>query len=1363
MNDKEPSYEELKHRLAEAEEKLRRLLADRAEALDTPRSGVDDQPAGWENASRLNQILSAVRNVHKLIISEGNKQQLIDQACLSLVETLDYSKVFIGLFAATTDFRIVQMAVAGFDDDVGVLRAHLEAGVRPHCLERILTEHQVLKKEDNLQLCRSCPLAEQHADDVVMSTTLRHGERLYGVLSISQPKRVALQDKEQELFSELARDLAFALYKIDTIAALKDSERDLNRAQKLTHVGSWKIHLPSRMVSASREARVIYGHGLDDPEKAVTLEEIQTIPLPEYRPLLDTKLRELVHQGSPYNVEFRIKRVADGAIRHIHSVAEYDAAENVVLGTIQDITERKKIEERIAWEHQRLRFILEGSRLATWEWDIRSNETFFDPTWAGLLGYTPEELAPHTYHTWRDLVHPDDLPLAEGLLVRCINGDRPDYQCEYRMKHKKGQWVWISDRGRVMTRDEKGLALRMFGTHADITDRKKEEEAIRASERYLSTIIQATADGFWVVDRRGSICDVNEAYCRMSGYSRAELLGLSIGDLDAEETPEETSVRMKRIIASGWELFESIHRRKDGSTWPIEISVTWLDDGDGQFICFGRDLSERKNAEAQLQLQSLVLDQISDCVTVTDLNGIITYVNQAESVISGFSRSELIGASVEKYGENPNKGATQQQIIKKTIEQGSWRGEVVNYAADGREILMDCRTQVVYRDGEPIALCGIATDITEHKKADRLLQESEERFRDVVSSVPGAVYQFVQHADGSYEIPFLSQGAEQLFECSLEKARDSRRLFTEVHPDDQEYFWSAIESSSRLLSQWTCTFRLVFEDGRVKWLRGIAQPKKMVDGGVCWSGMVFDISQLKQAEDELNKQEQLLQRIFEILPIGLWVADKDGTLVRGNPMGVKIWGAEPKVPINEYGIFKAWWLPGREPIAADDWALAKTIRTGATIVDELLEIEAFDGKRKTILNYTAPVLDENGTLAGAIIVNLDISDRKQLEERLQQAEKMESVGRLAGGIAHDFNNMLGVILGYAELALARAGDRDDRITSALRAIVEAAGRSADLTKQLLAFARKQTIAPKIIDLNQKVSNMFAMLRRLIGEDIDFSWQPGENLAPLKIDPTQIDQILANLCVNARDAISGSGKIIIETGNVSIDEAYVQGYDEISPGDYVLLSVSDNGCGMDATTISHLFEPFFTTKGVGQGTGLGLATVYGIVKQNNGHITVYSEPGTGTTIRIYLPQLELSAPTTQERGESSELLKGTETILLVEDESIVMEMTEILLQQMGYTVLCATSPADAVEIANHYDGDIHLLITDVIMPEMNGRELAQTLRSTYPDMKNLFMSGYTANVIAHHGVLDQGVHFLQKPFSMKDLAVKVRSVLEETTV
>ncbi|MFW6099372.1 MAG: ATP-binding protein, partial [Thermodesulfobacteriota bacterium] len=415
------------------------------------------------------------------------------------------------------------------------------------------------------------------------------------------------------------------------------------------------------------------------------------------------------------------------------------------------------------------------------------------------------------------------------------------------------------------------------------------------------------------------------------------------------------------------------------------------------------------------------------------------------------------------------------------------------------------------------------------------------------------------------------------------------------------------------------------------------------------------------------------------------------------------------------------------------------------------------------------VRDETGKPVALCGISTDITDRKQaeerhvqLEEQMRQAQKLESIGLLAGGVAHDFNNMLGIIIANAELAEMRSG-ADGSVRQNLQEILKASHRAADTVRQLLAFARKQTISPKDLDLNETVSGILKMLRRIIGENIDLRFVPGKGLWNVRMDPAQVHQLLTNLVVNSRDALPDGGRITIETDNKDMDEFYAQTHNGFVPGKYVLLMVSDTGGGMPPEVLDHLFDPFFTTKEVGRGTGLGLATVYGMVKQNHGFIYVYSEPGQGTTVKIYLPRHEGKRAEMSAAAVKKEVPGGNETILVAEDEEVLLQTCKHVLERQGYTVLAARKPGEALALAEQHSGEIHMVLTDVVMPEMNGCELAERLQALRPKTKCLFMSGYTADVVARHGVLDRGVEFIEKPFSFTELAGKVRDVLDKDIV
>ena len=505
----------------------------------------------------------------------------------------------------------------------------------------------------------------------------------------------------------------------------------------------------------------------------------------------------------------------------------------------------------------------------------------------------------------------------------------------------------------------------------------------------------------------------------------------------------------------------------------------------------------------------------------------------------------------------------------------------------------------------------------------------------------------------------------------------------------------------------------------------------------------------KQAEEE---QKRLISAIEQAAD-SVVITDLDAKILYVNPAFERLTGYEKEEVIGKN--------PSVLKSGKQDEAFYKnmwnTLTRGEIWQGEIIN-KSKDGTLFTEKATISPVLDSVGKTINYIGVKNDVTKQRILEEQLIQAQKMETVGQLAGGVAHDFNNMLSVILGYTELIMGKI-DLHDPMLKELRQIQKAAQRSTDITRQLLAFSRKQVIDPEIVNLNPLVAEMEKMLGRLLGEDIDLSFIPAKNLWDTKIDKGQINQIVVNLGVNARDAMQNGGKLTIETANVIIDEAYCQDHAGFVPGRFVMLVVSDNGTGMDKEILSHIFEPFFTTKDEGKGTGLGLSTVYGIIKQHNGFINVYSELGHGTTFKLYFPRCEEQDKKTEIFVEAPKsLISGT--ILLAEDDDMVRDLTRTILEMIGYTVLLAETPNKALALCDKSEIDIDLLLTDVVMPQMSGKELKESIEVMKPGIKTLFMSGYTSEVISQHGVLDKGINFIQKPFTKAELAKKIRDVIDQ---
>ena len=659
---------------------------------------------------------------------------------------------------------------------------------------------------------------------------------------------------------------------------------------------------------------------------------------------------------------------------------------------------------------------------------------------------------------------------------------------------------------------------------------------------------------------------------------------------------------------------------------------------------------------------------------------------------------------------------------------------------------------------------GFLHDISERKQVEKILKESEERYQNLANVSPVGIFRTDKDGATTYVNPMW---------CRINRMSSAEAMgygwLNAVHPDDRERLIRGWQEAARQHEASFTDFRLLLPDGAIAWVMGQATPELDSENQIIgYVGTVTDITERKLAEQRLHESEEQLKSLSDNLPGGLVYQIDAGPGGNERRFTYISAGVEALHGVSAADVLRDAALIYDQVYPADAKLVAErevqAIAAMATFSAEV-RVRLPSGGIRWRLFTSAP----RRLATGHIIwdgIEVDISDSKRAEEereRLQalllQAQKMESIGRLAGGVAHDFNNMLGVILIHADLAMRRFASTHP-VQAGLRAIRLAGERSADLTRQLLAFARKQDAAPKVLDLNEMVQRSIDMLRRLIGEDKVLDWRPGGGLGAVRIDPSQLIQVITNLCVNARDAIAGAGHIAIETANATVDKAACPPHLGAVPGEYVRLSVGDDGCGMDRAVLDRLFEPFFTTKEVGRGTGLGLATVYGIVQQNRGFITVDSEPGKGTTFRVFLPRHHAAVAQDEPSPVNPGTLQGRETILVVEDEPEILDVICILLRQQGYVVLSAGAPGEAIRLAGEQDGEIDLLLTDVIMPEMNGRELAKSLEARYPRLKRLFMSGHTADIIADHGVLDEGVSFIAKPFSMNDLLVKVREVIGE---
>ena len=770
--------------------------------------------------------------------------------------------------------------------------------------------------------------------------------------------------------------------------------------------------------------------------------------------------------------------------------------------------------------------------------------------------------------------------------------------------------------------------------------------------------------------------------------------------------------------------------------------------------------SERKYRELVEHANSIILHWTSD--------GLVTFLNEYGQRFFGYPEAEILGRHVVGtiVPETESTGRDLRTLLDRIgADPKAFEHNInENVRRDGQKVWIEWTNKVDFDDqGRVVGVLSIGSDITERRHAELALRESEERFRNLMEHVPGVAIQGYR-PDGTVE--YWNRASERVYGWPAAEAVGRHLADLIVPPPLKDAFAACLAVGAQVTQSGE-----FLPSGELRLQRQDGSPVDVwsMHTAICIEGrepLLFcldvDLAERKEAEEALRESERNYREIYNATNDAIFIHDAGtGAILDVNDAMLQLFGFSREEALRLGPNDSSLGVSPYSAVEAAQW-MAKAAAEGPQVFE-------WQARRKNGEVFWVEVALKCADLSGrrcVLAVVRDIGERKRNEEekaelaaQLQQAQRIESVGRLAGGVAHDFNNMLGVILGHTELALGRMSARHEARAD-LEAIQGAAQRSADLTRQLLAFARRQPITPRVLDLNQVVAGTLEMLRRLIGEDIQLGWRPQPDLWPVLVDPSQVDQIIANLCVNARDAIADIGRVTIETGNRTFTPADCEALPEVAPGPYVRLAVSDTGCGIDRDTLAHIFEPFFTTKAVGRGTGLGLATVYGAARQNGGFVDVDSEPGVGSTFAVYLPRCQGPREPGPTGAAARQAGRRDAVILVVEDEPSILDMTATMLGRHGYTVLTAGTPNEALRLARDHPGQLDLLITDVIMPEMNGRELAQRMTNLHPRLQCVYMSGYTADTIGRHGVLDEGVRYVQKPFTSSALLTTIAAALAE---
>jgi len=1139
---------------------------------------------------------------------------------------------------------------------------------------------------------------------------------------------------------------------------LRDAQERFERAVE---------HIPDVVVIYDRDLRIRYINAATRrltgrPEEDYIGRRDDEVWPPEVYEAYLPALRRAAETGELVKVEAAVDIPGAGR-RHLSidcvPILDDGGAVLEVLGITRDLTEQREAAMALEESEASLRLFLDFAPAAIAMFDREMRYLHASERWrtdyqlgnVELLGRSHYEVFPEIGEDWK------------ALHRRCLAGETLSRE-EDPFPRADGQLDWV--RWAILPWRNAGGAIGGIVMFTEvITERKRAQQALADREALLRMAGELARFGGWSVDLPelrftwsnevreihelppGATPTLEEAFSYFHPNCRDAITD-AFRACAREGTPYDLELQL--VTAQGRTIWVrtmgQATRNESGSIVRVQ----------GAF----QDISQFKELELTASRSEFYLRQLADAmpliVWTSDPDGNIDYASRK---LSEYSGNFVEGAPGHHWGRlvHPDDLERSAATWSAALEgQTPFFNEVRLRRSDGTYRWHHVEASPTMDDsGAVVKWLGAATDIHDTKLNEEAMTAMAERLTTTLESITDAFYTL----DREWRFTYMNPEAERLLRHPKEDlmGKVAGQQFQEALGSDIEKNFARALRDNRTVDFETyyAPFDCWFEAHVYPSEEGIAVYFR-------------DITERVKADSALREVTRRLKNILDFSPLLITEIDLDGRYQLANNSACAVACAVAGVAP---GDLQGRMLRDVLPAEIAELFLSRIAKVaehrGPLAVEDTLQI---DGNERSFSTVLFPVVDGGGTVTSVGGIAEDVSDhrhaemeRERLASQLRQAQKMEAIGRLAGGVAHDFNNMLSVILGYVDMAILNAA-QDPILRADLEQVQEAAERSAELTRQLLAFARKQAIAPKVLDLNETLAGFLKMLARLIGEDIDLLWRPGRGVGPVCVDPTQIDQILANLAVNARDAIGGNGKLTIETANAEIDADFCEHNPGAAPGRYVLLAVSDDGCGMDAATRAQIFEPFFTTKAQGLGTGLGLATVYGIVKQNGGFINVYSELGLGSTFKVYFPCHEALAAPGGGSAARPQSFKGTETILLVEDEAALLNLVKRLLEHQGYTVLPAGSPNEALEIATGYAGTIHMLMTDVVMPDMNGRDLWVQLDALRPGIKTLFMSGYTADVIAHHGILDKGVNFLQKPFKIDGMAAKVREVLDggETT-
>ncbi len=980
---------------------------------------------------------------------------------------------------------------------------------------------------------------------------------------------------------------------------------------------------------------------------------------------------------------------------------------------------------------------------------------YVNPAWEASLGYTEKELLATPI---LDFIHPDDHK-KNDTEVENLKAGKQTEGFGNRYIHKNGSIKNIS--WTVTPLREEKL---MFCVGRDITEKKQAEEKMRESEERFKALFEGSLDCVYVTDLEGYFIDANLAALELTGYTREEIKDLNFASLLNEEHLSSAYELLEKMKTGEkmQQVTEYLIRRKDGTSLDIESmgSIIYRDGKPYALVGIARDITKRKKMEKEIRESEenfrLMVSEVKDyAIFMLDPDGKVASWNEGAQAIMGYKPEEVVGKHFSIfYKEKELHSGKLEENLKIAKENGRYEEEGWRIRKDGSTFMASVIITALRDSQDKLKGLSIVTrDITYNRMIEKDLSESQRQLQSILDNTTSVVY--LKDLDGRYML--INRQFEILFHIKREEILGKTDF--DIFPQDLAATFRTNDLKVIKAKMPLEMEEIAPHDDGLHTYISVKFPVLNDEGspyGIC--GVSTDITDRKKAEDEIRKQRDRAQQYLDLAGVMFVAINTKGEVTLINQKGLEILGYDEDDVIGQNWFDK--FLPERMTEEVKD--VSNKILAG-----EVESVEQYknsvltkSGEERMIHWHNVDLKDESGKVIGHLSSGEDITERMKLEEQLNQAMKMEAIGRLAGGVAHDFNNALTPVLGISEMILAKL-DSQDQLYSNISEIMSAGKRCAALTRQLLAFARRQTMQITTLNLNDVVTGVEKMLSRIIGEDIELIKNFDSDLKNIRADAGQIEQIIVNLAVNARDAMPDGGRLGIETRNIFIDAAFAKTYVSVIPGHYVLLSMSDTGSGMDEQTRLRIFDPFFTTKEEGKGTGLGLSSVYGIVKQSGGHAWVHSKLGTGTVFELCFPVAEedLDKKTEIKERPATDALKGSETILLVEDDKGARKTAKMILSSSGYHVLEASNGQEAVKLSKQFKDTIHLIITDVIMPGMNGIEMGDLVSEFYPGIEIIYISGYADDVIQHNNLLDEGVNFLHKPFKVEDLLKITRDVLD----